>query len=280
MRAHKFSDRSDDTNDVKNAGTVGAARDFAPAAAPRDESGRPVAPIHKDDRPRSLDTSIDLARKDSLTGCILISRPQTSITLQDNDEDEIHSPMFFVADEIEVDGQQALVMVVINAPLGEPRRLGDIRPDAMDRFKDKTLFYGGNFGHKNPDGSLKFQMIVPTHHYWLSLMPEHPYHKKANKPDYMVIDSPQMQSMIVKHGWAYNFIVTSGFCILPKDEIGQLLAQSDMYALKNASPETVFCDHSGGKYLRGFRDLGLTAHEIPQTIKWAQDIRRQTMRPH
>ncbi len=224
--------------------------------------------------------AIDLDKKDSLTGSLLIARPGLSLTLDENDEEPIHSPIFFVADEIDVDGEAALVMVMINAPQGDPDRLGDVRGDILSQYKKKTIFHGGNFGHRSEDGSLKIQLLVPTNDYWLRSMPAHPYHGKDKRPDFMVVDCPHAQDAILKYGWAYNFLVTSGYCILPKGEMADFLAYCDFYVSPTPSAEAVFSDHAASKYLTAFRDIGLQAGEIHKTQEWAQQMRSTPYRPH
>ena len=294
MRKSNSAHRKSETPIRSNVETgVNSTADFNDASSHENKNAE-AAPIQSSSSQQALKGSkgIDLAQKDSLTGSLLIARPELSLTLDNDDENEIPSPMFFVVDEIEIEGEQALVMILLNAPLAaENGRLKDVYPSTPDCYKNKTIFYGGNFGSdalmsQTPNTALSrnVQLLIKTSDQWLSLFPDHPYHKKDKKPAFMVIEEGPYKKAIIDSqtelgAQTDDFFLFCGYCLLPKDEINALIGYSDFYVLEDPSAQTVFSDHAASKYLSAFKEFGLGTRQISSTVQWAQDM-RNAPKPH
>lgn len=286
--------KKEDDTAKKKLGLKGSA--FDAAARPAQEEGRPIiAPLPAPKPEKSIQdlkakaraskrNPIDLAEDGSLTGSVLIARPELTLTLDNNEENEIPSPMFFVADEINVDGEQALVLIMLNAPMAEEgSTLESLYPDMLDACKDKTIFYGGNFGITE-DKPSKVQLLVEANDKWLSAFPRHPHHtKEGKKPNFMVIQDGMSEKsvtdIVAQHAPEGDFLSFHGYCLLPKETIGTLIEYSDFYVLEDPSAKMVFSDHAASKYLKAFEEFGLAPKQIPETVNWANAMRNNP-KPH
>lgn len=237
------------------------------------------------------------AASSSLVGHVLLSRPQLIMTFNEKsgfhefspftadmddheDDDILHSPMLYVADERIINGRPSYIMIMLNAPECEYRKLGQYYPFIRKAFQKMPVFNGGLTPRNVCDGSGKdrISLLIPN--------------KQANKDQtglkaskaqkdapFLIIDDPDSVALTLSYLENNNMLAFRGQCIIPKDNIAQHMALSDLFAAENMCPDIMLSPYAESKYFRAFQHAGFCLEDISRIPQWsAQTAKAASLR--
>jgi hypothetical protein len=273
----------------------------------------------------------ELSAQNSLVGSVLVTRPELSInngqvrnSIDSNaagktdapasplDEDAdhiIHSPMFYVLNEISLDGHDVLVTVILNAPEGtmpmqdensaNPSTRTEAAAEAETKAaktqaaaktktaaraapsaERKTLYYGGNIGRAATEtGTPNIHYLVATDMAYLEQsMPDHPYLNMRQTPNFMALSKAQFDGFTLykreRDQEEPESFAFEGFFMVPKAAMLHSLILSDVFLVKHPEKNAVLFEPAAAKYMNAFRALGLNPKQINHTVEWAHQVRQ------
>lgn len=218
---------------------------------------------------------MEKAKKPSLLGDILISRPGLMLTIdennkvivkeihaddikQDHDEDNnplsniCFNPMLYIVGEEKIGNVTYYRMINLNTPLCHKQKLKDIFDNIQKPFKKYPVFSGGHMGTQQTPS-----FLIPSKHTWLDVSLN-----ADNRIPFVEISGARDIQALLSHSTEMPLLAFNGCLYMPKDEIAQLMAYDKFFAVQNLDAATALSPFAESKYLKAFEHIGLNTEDV------------------